>query len=140
MQYVLPLEIHPFSLPIFILASRPREPSHHSPYSVPIQLPLSEPHSVGTGTRSAQRAAGWKPSKLPTDPTRRCRLVRLFERERAKSPEERGEREPAEEEDVEDARRWRCMRRGSTSGMLAIRAKMERTGVVLGEWVSMGAR
>ena len=95
---------------------------------------MAEPHSVGTGTRSAQRVLVWKPSKLPAEPTRRWRLVRLLERDRAAmwSRGERGEREESDaEEDVEDARRWRCIRVGSTSGMFATRAKIASTGGVL---------
>ena len=75
----------------------------------------------GTGTLSAQRI--WKPSRLLTEPSR-WRLVRLLERERATNePEDRSD----SFEDVEDARRWRCMRFGSTSGTLAMRAKREST-------------
>lgn len=45
------------------------------------------------------------------------RLVRLFERET----------ECDECDEEEDARRWRCMRVGSTLRMCAMRAKRERT-------------
>ena len=70
----------------------------------------------------------WKLSKLPVEPTRRWRLVRLPERDlAARSRGDRGDRDESDEEDVDDARRWRCMRVGSISGMLARRAKRART-------------
>lgn len=97
----------------------------HDLKSHPPRRRISRVYS-GTGTLSAHRDA-WKPSKLPTDPTRRCTLVLLLDRERARSLEERrGELGPSEDE-VEDARRWRCIRVGSTSWMFARRAKRERT-------------
>ena len=85
--------------------------------------------SFGAGTRSAHRLLGsWKPSKLPVEPTRRWRLVRLPERDLAvKACGDRGDRDESDEEDVDDARRWRCMRVGSISGMFARRAKIART-------------
>jgi hypothetical protein len=53
-------------------------------------------------------------------------LVRLLERDLAERSRESTEWEDWEEE--EEARRWRIRRVGSTSGMLAMRAKRERTG------------
>lgn len=58
------------------------------PIRTSISRDYGEPRCAsGTGTLSAQRI--WKPSKLPTDPSR-CRLVRLLERERCvNDPDER---------------------------------------------------
>lgn len=57
-------------------------------------------------------------------PLRRM-LVRLLERDLAERSRESAEWEDCEDE--EEARRWRICRVGSTSGMLAMRAKRERT-------------
>ena len=53
-------------------------------------------------------------------------LVRLLERDLAETSRESAEREDWEDE--EEARRWRIRCVGSTSGMLAMRAKRDRTG------------
>jgi hypothetical protein len=54
--------------------------------------------------------------------------VRLVERERLNCPYESGERAELEDEDeADEARRWRCIAVGSTSGSFARRAKSDST-------------
>lgn len=66
----------------------------------------------------------------PADTDSRPRLVRLLERERGtpKLPwsEEREEDDWDDDPDADDARRWRCIRVGST-GRFAMRANREST-------------
>lgn len=61
--------------------------------------------------------------------------VRLLERERGSVPYASGARatpppDAEDAEEVDDARRWRCIAVGSTSGRRARRAKMESTSTM----------